>query len=196
MPAQPDLRVAMRSDEQAGDRDVAIFERARRRFGWIPNTLRVMVRSSSTAELYLDAGELNDHTALSPLERELLAVATASYNQCEYCLTAHSLALVGLGASASEVSAARAGRSDEPRAQALLNFATALLRSRGAVADEDYEAAISAGLEPETLLDVVAIVIENTLGNYVNNLAGTPVDQGLERAASRLLSTQPIGAAQ
>jgi uncharacterized peroxidase-related enzyme len=179
----------MLRDAEADERERAILERARGWYGWVPNTIRVMARSASAADLYLDADERNRETALSALEREAVAVATAAHNRCEYCLTAHSLALAGLGASASEVAAAREAKSDTPRTDAILAFAAAILRARGSVSDEDFQAALAAGLEQSTLLDVVAVVIENSLGNYVNNLAGTPLDPIPRRAAAKHLES-------
>jgi uncharacterized peroxidase-related enzyme len=196
MSEQPEGRIAMRRDEHASESERSIFERAHRRYGWVPNTIRVMVRSRSAAELYVTADELNAQTSLSGLERELLAVVTSSYNECEYCLTAHSLALVGLGASGADIADARNGTSSVPRARALLAFAVAALRHRGAVPDREFDAALVAGLERDTLLDVVAVVIENSLGNYINNLAGTPVDPVLQRAASRHLQPAAAGVAR
>lgn len=49
MPEQSEPRVAMLQDAEAGERERAIFERARRRYGWVPNTIRVMARSGSAA---------------------------------------------------------------------------------------------------------------------------------------------------
>jgi uncharacterized peroxidase-related enzyme len=187
MPEQAEGRIAMCREEGADERERATFDRARVRFGWVPNTIRVMGRSRSAAQLYLDAGELNGQTSLSALERELLAVATASFNECDYCLTAHSLASLGLGASAGDVADAREGAAGAPRTEALLAFALAVLRDRGAVPDDELEAALAAGLEHDTLLDAIVVVIENSLGNFVNNLAETPVDPAIERAAARLL---------
>jgi hypothetical protein len=79
MPGQSDARIEPVQDDVAGVREAAIFERARRRYGWVPNTIRVMARSHTAAELYLNADELNRGGALSGVERELIAVATAAH---------------------------------------------------------------------------------------------------------------------
>jgi hypothetical protein len=55
MPEQSEPRVTRLQDAQAGERESAIFERARRRYGWVPNAIRVMARSRSAAEPYLVA---------------------------------------------------------------------------------------------------------------------------------------------
>jgi uncharacterized peroxidase-related enzyme len=138
-----------------------------------------MARGSRVGELYLEAGRLNRRGKLSAVERELVAVTTAAFNGCEYCLKAHTRAAQAFGASAAEAASAQDARAMEPRTAALLAHARALLDSRGRVNDEQLAAARAAGLDDTTLLDVVAVVTENTLGNFVNNLAQTDIDERL-----------------
>ncbi len=155
-----------------------LFERAERTYGFLPNTIRVMARGSRVGKLYLEAGKLNRNDTLSAVERELVAIATAAFNGCEYCLTAHTLAAGALGARTTAVAAARdAAAVDDPRADALLDLARAVLASRGRVSDEQLAVARAAGLDDTTMLDVVAVVAENTLGNFANNLARTEIDE-------------------
>lgn len=195
MPDSSQPRIAPLEDEQASEIQLDAFKRARRRYGWIPNTIRVMARSHSAPHLYLDADERNRSTALSDLERELVAVATAQHNRCEYCLAAHSVNLIVLGAEREDVRDARAGTSDTPRSRAILRFTEATLREGGAVADDEISAAMAAGMDDATLVDVVAVVAESILGNFVNNLAGTPIDRTIQRATVRLGLTDPAEAA-
>jgi uncharacterized peroxidase-related enzyme len=175
-------RIAMLAE----DSRLATFRRARTRYGWLPNTIRVMARSASAAALYLDAGGRNAAASLSALERELVAVTTAAHNGCEYCLAAHSVGLVVQGASRDDALAARRGVPGQARSAAIVAFARAVLEERGMVAGEQLAAARDAGLDDGALLDIVAVVAENILGNYVNNVAATPTDELVRRAAERL----------
>ena len=186
-------RIAMVEDQALGERERTVRALARERYGWVPNTLRVMVRSASAVGIYLSAGELNGHSRLSARERESIAVAVAAHNRCDYCLAAHSACLQALGAPAGEVRRARERTSVEPRTAAILAFAAAVLDLRGTVGDEAFAAADAAGLDHETLLDIAAVIAENTLGNYVNNIASTPLDRALERAADRHLGSAATG---
>ncbi len=165
----------------------ALFARARRTYRWVPNTIRVMARGSRVGELYLDAGEHNRAGRLDPLERELIAIATAAHNGCEYCTTAHLVAARSLGADEADVLAARAAEANNPRHAAILRFASEVLDSTGQVSDEQLAAARAAGLDDSLLLDIVAVVIENCLGNFINNVARTEVDEVLLRALGRVV---------
>jgi uncharacterized peroxidase-related enzyme len=183
----------MVEDRDADERARTAFQAAEARYGWLPNTVRVMVHSESAAEIYLAAGELNKRTRLSAAEREAIAVATAAHNRCDYCLTAHSAALQAHGAPAGEVERAREGTSADHRTSAILAFAVTVLERHGAVDDQDLAAANVAGLDHGTLLDIAAVVAENTLGNYVNNIARTPLDPLLLRTADKRVASAATG---
>lgn len=179
-------RITPIADHDADERVRAVYGRARATYGWLPNTIRVMARGSATAELYLEAGRLNSQGSLSATERELLAILTAARNQCDYCLTAHSLAARALSVPFDDVEAAALrAESADPRVRAILQFACAVLDAAGRVADADLADAYAAGLESVTLLDIVCTVIENSLGNLINNLADTQLDPVLRRSAER-----------
>ena len=184
------MRILPLDDDGRDTRVTALFDRARATYRWLPNTVRVMARGSGSGELYLTAGALNRDGSCGELERELLAVTTAAFNRCDYCLTAHSLAARALGASEEDVLSAQAGRASDPRTDAMLQFARAVLRERGRVHDDELVQARRGGLDDRLMLDIVSVVVENTLGNFVNNIAETELDGVLERALPKALPRQ------
>jgi uncharacterized peroxidase-related enzyme len=105
---------------------------------------------------------------LTPAERERVAILTAQYNSCGYCLSAHTLGGRAAGISEAEIEASRDARSAEPRASAVLRFAHAVLEHRGGVDDADITAAHRAGLTDPELVELIAEVSLSTLTNYVN----------------------------
>jgi uncharacterized peroxidase-related enzyme len=184
-----DVRIQAITEEDPDTPTSMIFEQARRQYGWLPNTIRVMARGSSAAELYMTAGSLNRGGSLSAVERELLAILVAARNDCDYCLLAHSILARRLGSSAAEVLEAHDARSPEPRTTAILRFASALLQRMGALTDHELDRARAAGLTDTTLIDILGVVIENCLGNFINNLAQTEPDDVLRTAARKMAVT-------
>ena len=81
-----------------------------------------------------------------------------------------------LGVSAEAATAARRGGGSDDRASALAALALAIVKHRGLAQDADLAAARAAGLDDETILEVLANVVVNLLTNYANHLAGTEVD--------------------
>jgi uncharacterized peroxidase-related enzyme len=179
------MRIRGVSDADANDAARAVFQRARQRYGWLPNTVRVMARGSAAAVLYLTAGELNSAGTLSAVERELLAVLVAAHNGCTYCRTAHGLAARALGVEAAVVLAASSATSTDPRTATVLGFAAKALATAGRLTDDEVAVARRDGLDDTIMLDIVSVIAENVLGNIVNNLARTTVDPLLEQAAQR-----------
>ncbi|WP_158070279.1 MULTISPECIES: carboxymuconolactone decarboxylase family protein [unclassified Mycobacterium] len=154
------------------DAALPAFDTARRRYGWLPNTIRVMARGTNAADLYLAAGEFNARGAVLPLARERIAIHVAETNGCEYCRTAHTLAARAL---------ARPGHADNQSVDAQVEFATRMLRSRGRLSDEDLDHARAAGIDAQTMIDIAAVIAENMLGNLINNLARTELDAMLRQ---------------
>lgn len=159
------------------DQPVPAFDRARERFGWLPNTIRVMSRGTNAAQQYLDMGARNAEGSVPPLARELIAVAVAEANGCDYCRTAHLLAAHALG-----------GRPAEPFIDLVVEVARRIHDSRGALTDAEVERAHASGIDDQMLIDIAAVIAENSLGNFINNLAQTAIDPMMVRALEKVVS--------
>lgn len=155
-------------------------------FGTVPQMFRAVANSPAALKSMwgsfgaLGAGVLGAKLA------ELIAVAVADRNACEYCLAAHTALGRKAGASASELQAAQAGESSDPRTNAALRFALKLVDARGQVDEGDVQALRGAGFSDEEVVEVVAHVALNLFTNYVNIALAVPVDfpaVALRRAA-------------
>ena len=90
------------------------------------------------------------------------------------------------GGDRDALTAAQAGTATDPRVEALLRFALALVDERGHVTAQDVQAVRDAGWTDEQVVEVVAHVALNLFTNYVNVALDVPVDfpaVGLRRAA-------------
>ena len=117
---------------------------------------------------------------------EQLAVAVANRNACEYCLAAHTALGRKAGASAEEMAAAQAGHAADPKTDAALRFALALVEQRGQVSGDDLRRLREVGFTDEGIVEIVAHVALNLFTNYVNVALDVPVDfpkVALRRAA-------------
>jgi uncharacterized peroxidase-related enzyme len=165
------------------------FDAVAQKFGGIPNGVKAMGVSPRTLQGYLDFAVGVASGTLSRAEREQIAVLTAQFNECGYCLSAHTLAGRAAGLSDEELLASRQGRSADVRGSAVLAFAAAVLEQRGDVGEDDLAAARASGVTDAELLDIVAEVALNTFTNYANRLVRPAYDfpevsLHLERRAS------------
>jgi AhpD family alkylhydroperoxidase len=108
--------------------------------------------------------------------REQLALDVGQANDCEYCVSAHSVLGKGAGLTDREVLDSRRGTSADPKADALLRFARAVLEKKGMIADADVAAVRKAGFGDAEIAEVVAHVGLNVFTNYFNHVAGTILD--------------------
>ncbi|MGW7522621.1 carboxymuconolactone decarboxylase family protein [Streptomyces sp. NPDC054783] len=101
-----------------------------------------------------------------------MAIATAQYNNGEYCLSAHTC----IGAHVAKVDAeeldrARDAESSDPHTAALLALSDAIARSRGSIDDTQLKAARAAGVTDAETAEVVGNLALNILTSYFNLLA-------------------------
>lgn len=145
-------------------------------FGVVPNMFKAVANSPAALTSMWAQFQALGGGALGAKIGEQVAVAVADRNSCDYCLSAHTMLGRKAGASADEMRAAQSAHSDDPRTQAVLTLATALVDARGQVDAGVIEAARAAGLTQEEIVETVAHVALNVFTNYVNVALDVPVD--------------------
>lgn len=124
-------RIKAVNPETATGKTKELFDAIQSKLGMVPNMMQTMGNSPAVLEGYLSFNELLAKSSIGPRTGELLAIAVANANGCEYCNAAHSYIgakLVGIDKGAIET--ARAGLSSDPKTQAALVFAKQLLVKR------------------------------------------------------------------
>lgn len=145
--------------------------------GSVPNLFRITANSPAALRGYLDLSAALSKGALSPQTRERIALAVAEVNGCNYCLSAHSYLAKNLARlDDAEIAANRNGGSNDPKAEAAVRFAVALVNARGSVSEAEIGAVRLAGYTDAEIVEIVAHVALNTLTNYLNEALGTPID--------------------
>ena len=154
-----------------------------RSLGVVPNLFRLVGTSTPALEgLLAFNGALNK--ALDARTRELIAIAVAQVNGCDYCLSAHTyLALNVAKLDGAEVALNRRGHSSDPKADAAVQFATKVAAERGRVGDGDLAAVKLAGWSDAQVVEIVGVVAANVFTNFVNNVAQTDIDFPVVRVA-------------
>ncbi|WP_306185447.1 MULTISPECIES: carboxymuconolactone decarboxylase family protein [unclassified Streptomyces] len=153
-----------------------VLDQVKAAFGGVPNGIRVLATSEpALSAWWAFEGALSTST-LSRQVRQRIAVLTAEFNSCGYCLAAHTAAGKAAGVSAEEIASARKGVSEDPFAAAVLTFAAEALNTRGGVSDAAIAAARQAGITDEQFLEILAFVSINTFTNYTHRFAHTDLD--------------------
>jgi len=170
-------RLAQINPQQANSQQAELFAAVKSKLGRVPNLLRALGNSTAALRGYLEfSGALATGDGLDARQREIIALAVAEANGCEYCLAAHSTIGTMVGLSAEAIQSARRADGLDEASRAVARFADAVLRSRGRVDDAQLEAFRAAGFGDEAVTEVVAHVALSVFTNYFNNLAKTDVD--------------------
>ena len=146
-----------------------------KQLGRVPNMFRVVANSPAALTGYLQLSAAQGGLCTATLER--IALAVAEINGCDYCLAAHSF----LGRKVAklddaELTANRSGASNDPKADAAVRFAAAVVRQRVQVSNDQFQAVLNAGYSDAHVVDILLAVALNTFTNYVNEVTQTEVD--------------------
>jgi len=163
--------------ETAQTESAELLANAEKSFGFIPNLLAVFAESPAALKAYLTIGKIFDESSFSATERQLVILAASRFNECRYCVAAHSVAAIMQKVPADVVDAIRL---DQPiadsRLEALWTFTTAVVEKRGWVSEDDTAAFLTAGYTKAQILEVILGISFKTLSNYTNHIADTPLD--------------------
>lgn len=147
-----------------------------KKLGRVPNMMKTLANSPAALEAYLTLSGVLGASSLNVQDRERVALLAASRGKCEYCDKAHTAIAAGAKLSPAEITAAKAGQSQNAASQAMLSFAAAVIEKRGHVADSEFKAAKEAGLSDAQILDTIAVVCLNLFTNYINHVAQPEID--------------------
>ena len=169
-------RIALHTADTAPEASRPLLGQIHAAFGATPNMFRAVANSpAALTSMWSAFGALGNGTLGAKLG-EQIAVAVADINDCEYCLAAHTALGRKAGASADEMSAAQAGKSDDPKSAAVLAFVTRVVRNRARIAPADVDALRAAGFNDGDVTEIIAHIALNLFTNYVNVALDVPVD--------------------
>lgn len=155
----------------------ALLQAVNQQLGSVPNLFRLTANSPAALEGYLGLNGGLSKGKLNLATRQRIALATAQFNGCGYCLAAHTYLGKNLAKlTDEEIAAARAGNSADAKADAAVRFAVKIVKERGAVTDADLSAVRAAGYSDGEIVEIVGHVALNTLTNYINEVFKTDVD--------------------
>jgi uncharacterized peroxidase-related enzyme len=176
-------RIAVPTQQATPAASQPLLDAVRQQLGVVPNLFRLVSLSPAALQGYLGLnGALA--RALDLKTRERIALAVAQVDGCDYCLSAHTyLGLNFAKLDAAEIARNRRGASSDPKADAAVHFAARVAETRVKVADADLAAVRAAGFSDAQVVEIVAVVAENVLTNFVNNVAETDIDFPVARAA-------------
>ena len=171
MPRIDPINTATATQEQQD-----LLANVKKSMGMVPNLVSTMAHSPAVANAYLSFNGALAKGVLSPQMREKISLTVGQANECDYCVSAHSVLGKVAGLSPEEVIAARRATCSCDKTSAALGFAAKIVKNRGLVSDDDVAGLRTAGWNDAEITEIVANTALNIFTNYFNHVAGTAID--------------------
>jgi alkylhydroperoxidase family enzyme len=174
-------------DFQLHDLDTApndakpLLEGSLKDFGMIPNLHAVMAESPSLLEAYKALHLLAQKSSLNAEELTVVWQTINVEHACHYCVPAHT-AIANMMKIDSEITDALRNQSPlkSEKLEVLRDTTLAILRERGVIVEAELATFYAAGFSRQNLLDIILVLSQKVMSNYVNHLADTPVDEAFK----------------
>ena len=153
------------------------FDICQEKLGMVPNVLRAYafdpVKLNAFTAMYNDL-MLGD-SALSKLEREMIAVVVSSINRCWYCQVAHGAAVRALSGDPALGEAMvmnwRAAKLTD-RQRVMLAFAEKATKASAEITEDDRNALRAQGFTDHDIWDIASVVGFFNMSNRVASATG------------------------
>ncbi|WP_196895045.1 carboxymuconolactone decarboxylase family protein [Aureivirga marina] len=168
-------RFSIPTKDQVSENNQAIFDNLEKALGFVPNLYAFYAKNDTALGDYLNLQ--NRKSTLKAKEREVVNLIVSQVNNCKYCLSAHTVLGKMNGFSDEQVLELRSGNASfDTKIDALVKFTKSVAINRGRASEEEKEAFFNAGYTEANMIDVVIIIGDKIISNYIHNLTGFAID--------------------
>ncbi len=161
--------------EQVSPANQAHFDSLQRGLGMVPNLYAVLAHNETALGDYLTLQ--NRKSTLRAREREVINLVVSQVNGCPYCLAAHTAIGTMQGFTPEQLLEIRGGTASfDGRLDALARFVRAAMESRGHPTADQVQALLAAGFTPANAIDVVIVIGDKVITNFLHGLTQVPID--------------------
>jgi len=152
-----------------------IFDNLEKGLGFVPNLYAYYATNETALGDYLTFQ--NRKSTLSKKEIEIVNLVVSQYNDCGYCLSAHTVVAGMNGFSSEEILEVRNNTTHkDSKLAALADFTLAVTKEKGKVSNQQKENFFAAGYSEANLIDVVLKIGDKVISNYIHNIADFAID--------------------
>lgn len=161
--------------DDVSENNKAIFDMMTKNFGMVPNLYATFALNDTALADYLTLQ--NRKSTLRVKEREIINLVVSQVNECRYCLGAHT-AMGKLAGFTDEqiLEIRRAQITFDDKFNALASFVKETTVNRGKPSEHTKDAFFAAGYTKANLVDVMIVIGDKTISNYLHGVTDIPVD--------------------
>jgi alkylhydroperoxidase family enzyme len=174
----------LHTKDSAPEKAKALLEKSESAFGMIPNLHAVMAESPQLLEGYQVLHNLATKTAFDADELTVVWQSINVEHACHYCVPAHTGIAHSMKVSEDVIENVRNETPfSDDKLNVLRDTTLEILRERGHLSASQKQSFFDAGYSNQHILDIVLILSQKVMSNYVNHLAETPVDEPFQKFA-------------
>lgn len=153
----------------------AIFDNLQKAIGFVPNLYAYFAKNETALGDYLTLQ--NRKSTLKAKEREVINLVTSQINGCRYCQSAHTEIGKMNGFTDEQIIELRKGSASfDPKLDALVKLAASIVNNKGNANKELVDSFFKAGYIEANLIDVVIVIGDKTIMNFIHNITELPID--------------------
>ena len=159
-------------ENELSDSTKAYFAKCEEKLGLVPNVLLAYAFAEKKLRAFTDM--YNDlmlgDSALSKLDREMIAVAVSSVNHCYYCLTAHGAAVRQLSDDpklGEQIAMNYRAAELSPKQKAMLDFSVKLTERPDTIEESNRQALRDVGFTDRDIWDIASVAAFFNMSNRV-----------------------------
>lgn len=163
------------SREEVSSNNQAIFDNLNKGLGFVPNLYAYFAKNDTALGDYLALQ--NRKSTLRAKEREVINLVTSQINGCRYCQSAHTALGKMNGFTDEQIVELRKGlASFDNKLDALVKFTADVVENRGKASQTSKTAFFNAGYTEAQMIDVIMVVGDKIISNYIHNLTNFAID--------------------
>jgi AhpD family alkylhydroperoxidase len=166
--------IPTRDDVEPSARE--IFDDLNAKLGTVPTLYAYIGHSSNALRSYLAFQGAQAQGSFNAREREAVFLAVSEVNGCDYCRAAHTAVGKMNGFSDEETRQLRAGTHPDRKLGTITRLAREITTQRGRVDPGLVDEFFGLGYGQTALVDLVTLVADKTLANYLHNVTGIAID--------------------
>lgn len=161
--------------QEVSENNQKIFDTLQKNVGMVPNLYAYFAKSETALADYM--AFQNRKSTLKAKEREAINLVVSEVNDCCYCLSAHTALGKLNGFTDQQILEIRDGfASFDTKLDVLVKFAKEITVTRGKPAADITEALFNAGYIEANMVDIIIVVGDKTISNYLHGVTQLPID--------------------
>jgi uncharacterized peroxidase-related enzyme len=167
------IQVPNRNDVSTDNQ--AIFDALKSKLGFVPNLYATFAHSDTALATYMALQSAK--SSLNAKEREVINLVVSQFNECRYCLAAHTAIGKMVGFSNAQIIEIRKGRASfDAKLDVIAQLTASITSQRGRPDSAALDRFFSAGYNEGNLVDIIVVIGDKIVSNYLHSTTQIPVD--------------------